>query len=808
MFGNLGRDIRYAGRLLAKSPVFTAVAILSLALGIGANSVIFSVFNALLFQPLPAEKPEELVSVFTSDPSDPWGATSYPDYVDLRSGVGAFRELIAYTIARLRLETNGEAELVLGERVSGNYFTGLGAKPRLGRMFTAEDDVPGGPWVAVISERMWRRKFGADPGVLGKTLRLNGQSFTILGVAPEGFRDTLAGLSVNVWVPIVTSAGPLLSDLEQRGHRDLLLLGRLRPGSKIADAEAQMQALAARLKQNYPETNEDRGFQALSAEEAGVHPRIRNLLSVLGIFLTVVAGIVLIIACLNLANLLLAKAWGRQREVGIRLAIGATRKRLIRQLLVESFLLSLLGGAAGLLLTFWATALIRQFRPPEQIPISLDVGVDLRAIAFTLFLSLLTGFLFGLAPALTATRPDLNPTIKGGQSVPKRRRRRRLTLRNFLVVAQVAASIVLLVGAALFLRSLGQVEGIDPGFETRNVLLVSLDLREHDYDEERANPFIESVLERVRSLPGVRGASVAATVPLGFERKESMLQVPNQPGVEEQLSFNMVTPDYFRVMSIPLLRGRDFTPQDSRDQPRVAIVNEALAQRYWPGEEVVGKRVIASGTEYEIVGLVRTTKYRFLGETPVPYFYTPLFQDDSKVVNLHVKTAAEPLQLAGPVRRAIESADPSFQGLDVTTLEDQLAFALLPQRVGGVIFIVSGLLALGLACMGIYGVISYSVRQRLREMAIRMSLGAQARDILRLVLWESMSLVAVGIGLGLLVAFPIMTFVGSFLYGISSADPVSFLSVILLLTSAAFIATYVPARRATTVDPMITMRYD
>ncbi|HSN85646.1 MAG TPA: ABC transporter permease, partial [Thermoanaerobaculia bacterium] len=710
------------------------------------------------------------------------------------------------TVTRLRLDLGGETKLVLGERVSGNYFSGLGAKPRLGRLFTAEDDVPGGSWVAVISERMWRQSFAADPGILGRTLRLNGQSLTVVGVVPGRFRDTLAGLSVDVWVPMVTSAEPLQADLRQRGHRDLLLLGRLRPGAKIADAEAQMQSVATRLRQSDPETNGDRGFQAVSAEEAGVHPRIRGVLSILGVFLTVVAGIVLVIACLNLANLLLARAWGRQREVAIRLAVGATRKRLLRQLLVESFLLALLGGTAGLLLALWTTGLIRQFRPPEQIPIALDVNIDLRVAGFTLLLSLGTGLLFGLAPALTATRPDLTTSIKiqGARS----RGRRRLALRNLLVVAQVAVSIVLLVGAALFLRSLSRLQGIDPGFDTRNVLLVSLDLKEQGYDPERATPFLANLLDRVRSLPGVRGASVAATVPLGFERKEAAIQVPNRPGIEEKLSCNLVSPDYFRVLGIPLLRGRDFSLQDRRDRPGVAIVNEALAQRYWPGQDVVGKRFTASGDKYEIVGLVKTTKYRFLGEAPSPYFYIPLSQSDSKVVNLHVRTESEPLQLAGPVRRAIESVDPRFQGLDATTLGDQVAFALLPRRVGGVIFIVSGLLALGLACIGIYGMISCSVRQRLAEMAIRMSVGAEARDILRLVLRESMSLVAIGIGLGLLIAFPLMTVVGSILDGVSSAAPLSFVSVIVLLTSAALVATYVPARRATRVDPMTTLRYD
>lgn len=806
MFGNLTRDVQYAGRLLTKSPVFTAVAIFSLALGIGANSVVFSVFNTLLFQPLPVEKPEELVSVFTANPTDPWGTTSYADYTDLQGGVGAFRELIGYTVARFRLDINGETSLVLGERVSPNYFSTLGAKPIVGHVFTAQQD-SAGPLVTVISEKLWRRSFAADPGIVGRSLRLNGETFTVVGVVPEGFRDTLAGLSVSAWIPLVTSAGPLAGDLQQRGHRDLLVLGRLRPGAKIAEASAQMQGLATRLQQAYPETNKDRSFRALSAEKAGVHPRIREILSALGIFLTALVGIVLVIACLNLANLLLAKAWGRQREIGIRLAIGATRQVLVRQLLVESLLLSLAGGAVGLLLAFWATDLIRHFQPPEQIPIALDVGIDLGALGFTLLLSLLTGVLFGLVPALAATRPDLNSTLKnlGGQP---RGKHRRMTLRNLLVVAQVSVSVVLLIGAALFLRSLGQLKGTETGFNTRNVLLVNLDLKEHDYDAAKAVPFLANLLSRVQSLPGVRAVSLAATVPLGFERKEASIQVPNQPGVVETLSCNLVSPDYFRSMDIPLIAGRDFGQQDGLNKPNVIIINEDLAHKYWPGQNAVGKRLSEGDNDYEVVGVVRTTKYRFLGEPPTPYVYTPLFQDYSKAVVLHVRAEGEPLQLASPVRQAIESLDPRFQALDATTLEDQVAFALLPRKVGGVIFIVSGLLALGLASMGIYGVISYSIRQRFREMAIRMSLGAQPGDVLRLVIKESMILVTVGIVLGLLIAFPIMAFVGSALYGISYADPLSFLGVIVVLATAALAATYLPAKRATSVDPLIAMRHD
>ena len=695
--------------------------------------------------------------------------------------------------------------------MTGNYFTGLGAKPLLGRTFTATDDVSGGPWVAVISERFWRRHLGADPAVAGKTVRLNGKTFTVLGVVPEGFRDTLAGLSVDVWVPLVVSARPLAGGdegLRQRGHRDLLVLGRFRPGADRTGAEAQMKSVAERLQASFPDTNKERGFRSLPAAEAGVHPRVREILSILGVVLSVVVGIVLVIACLNLANLLLAKAWGRQREVAIRLAIGATRRRLVRQLLAESLVLSLLGGIAGLLFATWVTGLLRQFRPPDQMPIALDVGIDLRSLLVTLVLSLATGLLFGLAPALQATRPDLTVALKNG-TVLGRGKRRRFTLRNFLVVAQVAVSLVLLIGAGLFLRSLGRVEGINPGFDTRNVLVLPIDLKGRgDYDEARGQAFYRDLVERARNLPGVRSVAVSETLPLGFERSEVSFQVPDRPGATEKITYNSATPDYFRTLGIPLLRGRDFGPQDTAGAPLVAIVNETLARRFWPGQEAIGKRLTTGTDVLQVVGVAKDIKYRFLGESPMPYLYLPLAQNYEGQVNLQVKTVADPLQLAGPLRQIAEGIDPQLQGLSANTLEDQVAFALLPGRVGGVIFIVFGLLALALACMGLYGVMSFSVRQRTREMAIRMSLGARPGDVLNMVLRESMTLVAVGAAIGLLIAFPIMRFIGSFLYGVSPADPVSFLGVIAVLGSAALLATYVPARRATRVDPMTAMRYD
>lgn len=812
MLRDLGRDLRYALRILLKSPLFTAVAVFSLALGIGANSVVFSVFNSLLFQPLPVERPEELASVFTSDRSSPWGTTSYADLVDLREGVGAFQELIGYTLTRFHLETGQTAVPILGERVTGNYFTGLGAKPILGRTFTSADDVPGGPWVAVISERLWRRHLEADPAISGKTLRINGQTFTVLGVVPEGFRDTLAGLSVDVWVPLVASARPLAggdAGLRQRGHRDLLVLGRLRSGARLAEAEAQMKSVANRLQTESPATNQERSFQALPASEAGVHPRVREILSTLGIALSVVVGVVLVIASLNLANLLLARAVGRQREVAIRLSIGATRRRLVRQLLAESLLLSLLGGAAGLLLAAWAIRLLRHFRPPEQVPIALDVGINPSTLLVTLALSLLTALLFGLVPALQATRPDLSAALKSETALSRSGKRRRMTLRNSLVVAQVTVSLVLLIGAALFLRSLARVEGIDPGFDTRNVLVLPIDLETvGGYDEVRGQTFYRSLVERVRSLPGVRSVAVSETLPLGFERSEAGIQVPDQPGTTETVTYNVITPDYFRTLGIQLLSGRDFVATDSAEAPQVVIVNETLARRYWPSQDATGKLLFDGTSNLRIVGVVKDIKYRFLGEAPMPYLYVPLAQSYEEQVNLQIKTAGDPLQLAGPLRQVVESLEPQLQGLSANTLEGQVAFALLPGRVGGVIFIVFGLLTLSLACMGIYGVMAFSVRQRTREMAIRMSLGAEPGDVLRLVLRESMSLVAVGAVIGLLIALPIMRFVGDFLYGVSPADPVSLIGVIAVLGGAALLASYVPARRATRVDPMKAMRYD
>ncbi|HEX2224945.1 MAG TPA: ADOP family duplicated permease, partial [Thermoanaerobaculia bacterium] len=568
--------------------------------------------------------------------------------------------------------------------------------------------------------------------------------------------------------------------------------------------ESQMAAVSESLRRAHPETHQDRAFQALPVEEAGIHPAIRETLNTLSIFLTLIVGAVLLLACFNVANLLLARATGRQREVGVRVALGATRRGLIRQLLVESLLLSLVGGAAGLLLATWLVSLLGRIRLPDQMPIVLEVAMDWRVLAFSLGLAVFTGLLFGLAPALEATRPDVAQAIKGSASP---RRLRRFSLRNLLVVGQVAASLVLLIGAGLFLRSLGRLEGIDPGFDTDQVLLVPLDLESLGYEPPQLQAFYDRLAADVARLPEVSAVSVAETVPLGFERSSVTIQQP-ETGQQEKVDYNVVSPDYFRTLGIPLLGGRDFGPQDRVGAPGVVIVNETLARRFWPGQEAVGRSVSDGVASYQVVAVARDSKYRFLGEEPTPYLYVPLGQELHGEVVLHVRSSGDPLRLAGPVRSQVESLEPRLQGLDPRSLEGQLSFALLPGRISGIVFIVFGLVALGLACMGIYGVMSHSVHQRRREMAIRMSVGARPEDVRRMVLRESMTLVAVGMGLGLLVALPVMQFVGSFLYGVTSTDPVSFAGVIVVLAAAAALASYFPARRATRFDPMLTMRQE
>ncbi len=820
---NLWQDIKYGSRMLLHNPGFTLVAALSLALGIGANTTIFSLVNALLLRALPVEDPGELVWVYTSDFSGPpYGTSSYPDFLDFRGKGEAFSGVLASSSQPLSMSSDGVTERVLGEIVTGNYFTLLGVKPALGRTFLPEEDQSPGKYpVAIVSHGMWQRRFGSDPGLLGRTIALNGHLFTVVGIARERFTGVTPLLPTDIWVPMMMqqqlSGGR--DRLSQRGSRWLTVLGRLKPGVPLRQAQASFQVLASQLKETYPQNwidvkQQGRRLTLVPESETRVPPPLRGAILGFMSLLMGVVGLVLLIACANIANLLLARATRRRKEIAIRLSLGAAQSRLLRQLLTESILLSVLGGALGLVLAFWTTGLLLAFKPPIPLPIALDFSVDARVLVFTLLLSILTGIFFGLAPALHAARPDLVPALKdesgaaaGGFSKSR--------LRSAFVVAQVALSLLLLIAAGLFLRSLRNAHAIDPGFDPSNVLLMSVDLRLQGYSQTGAKEFCNRLLERVRSLPGVASASLAASTPLSLvgSRRGTFVEGYNRrPGEDMEFHYNVVAPEYFQTMRIKIVRGRPFTPQDTESAPGVVIVNETFARRFWSGQDSLGKRFSISGPQgrlLEVVGIASDGKYNTLGEDPTPFFYLPAEQNfQSSAMTLLVRTATDPEGLLAPVRAEFRTLDKNLPVTEVKTLVEHMGLSLFPARAAATLLGIFGAVALLLAAVGIYGVMSFAVSQRTHEIGIRIALGARPGDVLKLVVRQGMALTTLGLMLGLIAAYALTRLLASLLYGISVTDPVTFSMISLLLALVAFLASYIPARRATRIDPLVALRYE
>ena len=817
----LWQDIKFGARMLIKSPGFTAMAVLSLAIGIAANTTIFSLVNALLLRPLPGENPGELATVYTSDSSGPlYSASSYPDFVDFRDRNTVFSSLATYRPRPMILSGEDQGALVMSSLVTGNYFDLLGIHPIFGRSFTPAEDEPGAAPVAVLSHSAWVRRFGSDTAIVGENLNLNGKPTTIIGVAPKGFTGFLRGLSVDLWVPI--NADPILNpgsnNIERRGNRGLFIVGRLKPGVSTEQAQANLRVIGQQLFQDYPSnwTNkkgEPRLVSVLPENQSRIFPGAQTPITIFMSMLMVVVGLVLLIACANVANLLLARATARRKEIAVRLSLGAGRARLIRQLLTESLLLSTLAGAAGMLLTFWIARLLMAFRLPVPVTIALDLSLDVRVLAFTLGLSFLTGIIFGLAPALQASR--LSPVVAlkeegagAGSGL------RRFNLRNTLVVSQVAISLLLLIGAGLFLRSLANADAIDPGFDPKNVLAVSVNLDLQGYEAAEGRLLYEQMQDRLASLPEVESATLAYYLPpspITGRRSLGIEDYEPSPGEDMELHFNRVGPNYFETLRIPLLRGRSFTQSDNQNAPGVVIVNEAFVNRYLPGQDPIGRRLFYGGgpqQPMEIIGLVKTAKYITLGESPRPYVYYPHRQRYAGSMTLLLRTSGAPEAMMEPVREQIWSLDPNLALYDIKTLEENMSIPLLPVRVAAFMLGVFGFVALVLATVGLFGVMAFSVSRRTHEIGIRMALGARPADVLLLVIKQGMTLILIGMVLGLAAAFAVTRFLAFLLYGISPMDPVSFIGVSILLAVAAMLACYIPARRATQVDPMVALRYE
>lgn len=811
MLDNLLLDLRQAVRTMTNRPGFSLVAVLSLALGIGATTVIFGLMNSLLFQTLPASDPSRLVALYTSESDgSPYGSSSFPDYLDIRRAGPGTAEVIAFTVSSFALSAQGENEVVLGERVSDNYFQVLGVKLALGRPFGSSGRSGAAEPVAVISHRAWQRRFAGDPDVLGKTLIVNRQPMTIVGVAPKDFHDTLVGLPIEVWVPIELT--PVLqpgnAELEQRDSRGLFLLARLAADDNLDSYRARLTSISSTLSQTYPESNEKRAISALPVAEAGFHPELRKLALALGFFTLLVVGIVLLIACLNTANLLLARSADRQREISVRIAIGAARGRILRQLLTESVVLGLAAGVLGLILAIWTISLLRRYQLPLPVPITLDIQLDWRVLGFALVVAVATGVFFGLTPAFQTLRVNLVTALKN-EPLAIGRGYRKLGLRNLLIVTQVAVSSFLLIGAGLFLRSLGYAEGIQPGFETQGTIIASLDLETQGYEDEEGKQVFARILELLRTTPGVSAAALAENVPLTFDLSRISVEPPaSEQGSDEapEIDFNVVSPGYLSLMGMTILRGRDFAEWDNAEAEPVVIVNETLARRYWPGSDAVGERLGIGSAPHHVIGIVRNAKYTTLGEEPKPFLYLPLAQHYDAGMILHVRTDGEPTSLIEPLRNVVRTVDPYLPIQKLKTLEEQTGMALLPARLGGIAFAVFGVMTLALAAIGNYGVVAHSVARRTREVGIRMALGARQLDVLGLVVKEAMTLILIGVGLGVAASVAAMPLVLNLLYGVSGFDPTSYLVIVLMIVLVGLVASFVPARRASRLEPMFALR--
>jgi predicted permease len=813
LMADFWHDLKFGWRMLRKRPGFTLIAVLTLALGIGANTAIFSLLNTAMLRPLPIANAERFVALSNSAAGRLFPTFSYPSYKDFRDRTEVFAGLIGYRFAPLSLSHDGINERLWGYMVTGNYFDVLGLKPALGRLISWDDDrLRGAHPVTVLSHQCWQQRFGGNPAVIGKEVIVNGRNFTVIGVAPPGFNGTEVIAAPELWFPMMMQAQLERGNdwLDARGAENVFVQGSLKPGVSVAQAQAAMDAVAAQLEREYPSNNE--GRRVLVTQPGLMNGTMRAPVLGFASALLAVVGLVLLLACANLANLLLARATERRREMAVRLAMGASRARLVRQLLAESVLLACGGGALGCLLAWWLTGLASAYKPPMDVPANFAVHLDQRVLLFAFVLSIVTGVVFGLLPALQTTKTELVSALKDEASFSTYRSS---WLKNSLIVFQVALSLVLLIGGGLMVRALQQAETLALGFEPNNAVMVSFDLRLQGYEAAPGREAEKRLLERVRALPGVKAAGIADIVPVDLHMSSSSVFIEGQPlertaNTPRALS-SRVSPGYFAAMQTRLVQGREFTEQDNEQSPRVVIVNETFARRFWPNESPLHKRFRFSGANsplLEIIGVAQDGKYAGLNEDPKAFVYRPLWQAALNSSSLIVRAEMEPQQLIAAVRRELQELDPRLPIASTKTMTEHLSFALLPARVAASVFGSFGMLALALAAIGLYGVMAYSVARRTRELGIRLALGATTRDILRLVVGQGMRLVLLGVSIGLVAAFGLMRLLKSFLFGVSATDPLIFGAIALLLLVVALLACYLPARRATQVDPLTALRHE
>jgi predicted permease len=815
------QDLRFGVRMLRKNPGFTTVAVLTLALGIGANTAIFSLVNAVLFRPLPVKAPHELVNVYNASQGDllEHVPLAYPDYADYRDNNTSFAGLLGFAPNFLALERNGESEMITAEAVSANYFDVLGVKPVLGNTFDAGQDlVAGGYPTVVLSYGTWQRNFNADPSIVGHSIRLNGNLLTVIGVAPRNFFGLIRGLSPGLWIPL--SMDPILhmgDPLEDRGSQWLFVTGRLKPGVSAAQAQSELKTIAGRLSREYPKSNKERTAEVLSTSGVKIMPEVDGALYATSYVVLAFVGLILLIACANIAGMLLARASVRRKEIALRLAIGAGRFRVIRQLLTECLLLSLVGGTLGLLLTLLFDKTVSQALQEMRLVIPVQVGLglalDIRVFAFTLIAATAATLLFGLVPAFKASGVALSSALKeeAGSAGGSRSKHRSLKV---LVVGQVAISLLLLICAGLSLRSMRNAFRVDPGFKSGGVVTASFYPSFAGMNEAQTNTFYSELTDRIRSLPGVQSVGLGERLPLTFVIQISRCAPQGKDtGPIEQWQYvdrSGAAPGYFQTLQIPIVRGREFTERDNSLSALAVIVNQTLANLFWPGQDPIGQKLRFGREEKysEVVGVARDGKYRTLGEQPRPFVYRPAQQQGNPDLTLLARVAGDSGPVFAALREEARQINSKVPVMQLQSLDDKISVSLLLPRVGASLFGILGLLGLLLASLGLYGVIAYTASQRTHEIGIRMALGAKPQEILQLVLRKGLILALVGVAAGLAAALAMTRMLSGILYGISATDAVTFVGVSLFLLFVVLLASYIPARRAMCVDPMVALRYE
>jgi macrolide transport system ATP-binding/permease protein len=816
----LWQDLKYGLRILAKSPGFAAIAILTLALGIGANTAIFSVVDSLLLRPLPVKAPGEITVLALQQKNEILSQyLSYPEYQDIREQSSeAFSDMLAYRLGLDGLSVDGRSNHILTSFVTGNYFTMLGLKPFLGRLILpSEGRTPGADPVIVLGYDYWRDRFGGDRGVVGKSVSVDGHAFTIVGVAPESFHGLNSVLDMQAYMPMgmATVEGYFKNDfMADRNARSFIVFGRLKRGVGLQRAKATLNVIAHRLSEEHPKDEKDLALSVFPERLARPVPLPHNpIIAVSALFLAL-SMLVLLLACFNVANLLLVRATVRQREMAIRAALGGTRTRLIRQLLTESLVLALLGGAAGILVGVWGSAMMGSVNFHMDLPILLNFSFDWRVFTFAFAAAALTGIIVGIVPALRASRGDLSEILhEGGRGVSGAHQK----LRSALVIAEIAGSLMLLVIAALFTRSLQDAQHMNLGFDPNGVLNLTMDPHEVGYSKTQGKDFYKRLLDSVRALPGVESASLAFSVPMGDTYTSKSINVPGyippagQPA--PNVANNVVSPGYFKTMRMPIVRGRAFTEADDEKAQHVAIVNQTMAERFWPHEDPIGRTFSAVNEPdkaFRIVGIVKDARYASIFEHGEPYFYVPLAQNYTSIETLQIRTVGEPGGMAAEAQEEIDRIAPALPVFDVQTMSQALGSGqgFLVFRLGAALAGTLGILGLALVLVGVYGVVSYAASQRTHEIGIRMALGAQPGEIRRIVFRQGFFLVISGLVVGLLGSLAASRVVGNFLVGVSAVDPVIFGSVAVLLAAVTLSACYIPARRAMRVDPMVALRHE